>query len=95
MKEQFELTRKGYVRDSIMHLKGGLSGKEQDNSKSEYLQALLSQENIQSSLNNMRIQIDQLKESLFDSGHQDMEQSNSLLSQLQSLLSQLKTEIQA
>jgi HlyD family secretion protein len=94
MKEQFELTRKGFVRDSVMYVKGGLSGKELDNSKSEYLQGLLSLENIQSSLNNMRIQIDQLKESLFDAGHQDLEQGNSLLSQLQSLLSQLKTEIQ-
>jgi HlyD family secretion protein len=95
MKEQFELTRKGYVRDSNMYMKGGISGKELDNSKSRYLEGLLSLENMQSSLNNMRIQIDQLKESLFDASHQDTEQGNSLLSQLQSLLSQLKTEIQA
>ncbi|MDR2407692.1 MAG: HlyD family secretion protein [Bacteroidales bacterium] len=93
--EQFELTRKGYVRDSLLYLKGGLSGKELDNSKSQYLQGLLSQENMQSSLNSLRMQIEQLKESLFDTGYQDMEKDNSLLSQLQSLLSQLKTEIQA
>jgi HlyD family secretion protein len=43
----------------------------------------------------MRMQIEQLKESLFDAGYQDTEQGNSLRSQLQSLLSQLKTEIQA
>jgi HlyD family secretion protein len=56
-------------------------------------QRLLSQENMQSSLDNMRIQIDQLKESLFDAAYQDTEKSNSLRSQLQSLFSQLKTEI--
>jgi HlyD family secretion protein len=95
MNEQFELTRKGYVRDSLLYLKGGVSGKELDNSKSQYLQSLLSQENMQSSLNSLRMQIDQLKESLFDTGYQDTEKGNSLLSQLQSLLSQLKTEIQA
>lgn len=95
MNEQFELTRKGYVRDSNMYVKGGLSGKELDISKSRYLEGLLSLENMQSSLNSMRIQIDQLKESLFDAGHLDTEQGNSLLSQLQSLLSQLKTEIRA
>jgi HlyD family secretion protein len=93
MKEQFELTRKGYVRDSNMYVKGGLSGKELDSSKSRYLEGLLSLENMQSSLNNMRIEIDRLKESLFDASHQDTEEGNSLLSQLQSLLSQLKTEI--
>jgi HlyD family secretion protein len=95
MNEQFELLRKGYVRDSNLYLKGGVSGKELDNSKSQYLQGLLSQENMQSSLNSLRMQIDQLKESLFDTSYQDTEKGNGLRSQLQSLLSQLKTEIQA
>jgi HlyD family secretion protein len=95
MNEQFELTRKGYVRDSVLHQKGGLSGKELDSSKSQYLQGLLSQENMQTTLNNLRIQIEQLKESLFDAGYQDTEKGNSLYSQLQSLVLQLKTEIQA
>ncbi|MDR1458645.1 MAG: HlyD family secretion protein [Bacteroidales bacterium] len=95
MNEQFELLHKGYVRDSSLYLKGGVSGKELDNSKSQYLQGLLSQENMQSSLNSLRMQIDQLKESLFDTGYQDTEKGNGLRSQLQSLLSQLKTEIQA
>jgi HlyD family secretion protein len=95
MNEQFELTHKAYIRDSLLYLKGGISGKELDAGKSQYLQGLLSQENMQSSLNSLRMQIDQLKESLFDTGYQDTEKGNSLRSQLQSLLSQLKTEIQA
>jgi HlyD family secretion protein len=95
MNEQFELTHKAYIRDSLLYLKGGISGKELDAGKSQYLQGLLSQENMQSSLNSLRIQIDQLNESLFDTGYQDTEKGNSLRSQLQSLLSQLKTEIQA
>ena len=43
----------------------------------------------------MKIQIEQLKESLLDTGEQDIEKSNNLQTQLQSLVSQLKTEIGA
>jgi hypothetical protein len=50
---------------------------------------------MQTSLNSMRIEIDRLKESLFDAGYQDSEKENSLRSQLQALLSQLKTEVQS
>lgn len=95
MGEQLELTHKNYVRDSVLHLQGVISDKELDDSKSQHLQALLSQEEMQSATNSMRVQIGQLKESLFDAGYQYTEKDNSLWSQLQSLFLQLKTEIRA
>jgi HlyD family secretion protein len=93
--EQFLLVQKQFQRDSSLNQKGGVSLKEVENSKSQYLQGLISRENMLSSLNNMRIQIAQLKESRIDTEYQHKEKTNDLYSRIQSLVSQLKTEIQA
>ena len=93
--EQYVLAGKQFQRDSLLHQKGFIAHEEYEKSQSAYLQSAMSQENMQSSVNNMQIQIAQLKESLLDTGEQDIEKSNSLQTQLQSLVSQLKTEIQA
>jgi HlyD family secretion protein len=93
--EQYVLAGKQFQRDSLLHQKGLIAHEEYEKSQSAYLQSALSQENMRSNINNMRIQIAQLKESLLDTGQQDTEKSNSLQTQLQSLVSQLKTEIQA
>jgi HlyD family secretion protein len=50
---------------------------------------------MESTLNNMQIQIAQLKESLLDTSHQDTESLNDLRSRIRSLTTQLRTEIQA
>jgi HlyD family secretion protein len=94
-KEQSALTRKQYQRDSVLHVQGVISNEELEKSKSGFLQSQLTDENMLSSVRNMQIQIAQLKESLLDTSHQDIEKLNSLRSQLRSQISQLKTEIQA
>jgi HlyD family secretion protein len=93
--EQFLLTQKQFRRDSTLHIGGVISAEEMEKSKNAYLQSVLSGENMQSTLNNMRIQIAQLKESLLDTGQADIEKFNGLQTQLQSLVSQLKMEIQS
>jgi HlyD family secretion protein len=92
--EQHLLVQKQFRRDSTLHIKGVVSYEELEKSENVYLQSLLSCENMRSSLNSMRIQIAQLKESLLDTWHQDVETLNGLRTQLQSLILQIKTEIQ-
>jgi len=92
--EQFILVQKQYRRDSLLNVKGIVSDEELELSNNAFLQSLLSCENIRSNLNNMQIQIGQLKESLLDTEQQDIEKENGLQTQLQSLTSQLKTGIQ-
>jgi len=93
--EQYVLAGRQFQRDSLLHQKGLIAHEEYEKSQSTYLQSAMSQENMRSNVKNMQIQIAQLKESLLDTGEQDIEKSNSLQTQLQSLVSQLKTEIQA
>jgi HlyD family secretion protein len=92
--EQFTIIQKQYSRDSVLNKKGVLSDEEMETSKNAFLQSLLSRENMRSNLNNMQIQIGQLKESLLDTEQQGTEKLNSLQTQLQSLVSQLKTGIE-
>ncbi|MCL1934676.1 MAG: HlyD family secretion protein [Candidatus Azobacteroides sp.] len=92
--EQFIIAQKQYLRDSVLNTKGILSDEEMETTKNTFLQSRLSRENMRSNLNNLLIQIGQLKESLLDTEEQDTEKLNSLQTQLQSLASQLKTGIE-
>ena len=91
--EQFLIIQKQYSRDSLLHVKGVIADQDLESAKNTYLQSLASRENMHTSLQNMQIQIGQLKESLLDTEEQGTEKLNSLQTQLQSLVSQLKTEI--
>jgi len=92
--EQFMIAQKQYRRDSLLNKKGVLSDEEFETTENAFLQSRASCENMRSNLNNMQIQIGQLKESLLDTEEQGTEKLNSLQSQLQSLVSQLKTGIE-
>ena len=92
--EQFVIVQKQYSRDSVLHVKGVISDQDLETTKNVFLQSLASKENMRSSLQNMQIQIGQLKESLLDIEEQGTEKQNSLQTQLQSLVSQLKTGIE-
>jgi len=92
--EQFVIIQKQFHRDSLLNTKGIISDEGMETSKNAFLQSMLSRENMNSSLNNMQIQIGQLKESLLDTEEQGTEKLNSLQTQLQSLVSQLKTGIE-
>ena len=94
-KKQQSLTLNQYRRDSTLYAAGVIAKEELEKSQSNYLQSRLSEENMRSTLNNMQIQIAQLKEQLLDAGHQNIETLNGLQTQLQSLITQLKTEIQS
>ncbi|MDR0833435.1 MAG: HlyD family secretion protein, partial [Candidatus Symbiothrix sp.] len=92
--EQHLLVQKQFRRDSTLHAQEMISHEELEKSKNASLQSALSCETMRSTLDNMQIQLAQLKESLLDTGHQDIEKLNGLQTQLQSLVSQLKKEIQ-
>jgi len=92
--EQFVIAQKQYNRDSILHKKGVLADEEFETAENAFLQSRTSRENMHTNLNNMQIQIGQLKESLLDTEEQGTEKLNSLQTQLQSFVSQLKTGIQ-
>jgi len=93
MEEQLSLVRNKFQRDSLLNSRGMIANEELETSRNAYLSSLMACENINSSLNSMRIQIGQLEESLFDAGYQDTETLNNLQRRLQSQLSQLQTEI--
>jgi HlyD family secretion protein len=94
-KEQTALIDKNHVRSANMHEKGGISGKELDESRSRQLQGQLSQENMLTTINNMRIQMAQMQESIIDMEYQHTEKTNDFRSQIRSMASQIKTDIQA
>ena len=92
--EQLVIAQKQYLRDSLLNNKGVISDEDLETSKNAFLQSRASCENMHSNLNNMQIQIGQLRESLLDTEEQGTEKLNSLQTQLQSLVSQMKTGIQ-
>jgi HlyD family secretion protein len=94
IEQQLLLTKNKYRRDSLLNKKGVLSNEELENTKNQYLQGILSYENITSSVDNNRIQIGQMKESLFDTNYQDIEKENTLNSTLRAHITQLKSEVQ-
>jgi HlyD family secretion protein len=91
--EQLILAQSKFHRDSLLNVRSVISNEEMETSRNTYLQSLMACENMRSSLNSMQIQIGQLKESLLDTGHQDIETLNSLQTQLQTQFLQLQTEI--
>ena len=93
--EQNALTDNNHARSVELYEKGGISGKELDESKSRQLQAQLSEENMLNSINNMQIQMTQMRESLMDMEHQHNEQINDFRTQLRSMVLQIKSDIQS
>jgi HlyD family secretion protein len=94
IEEQTGLQEKQYQRDISLNKTGVVSAEELEKSRAQYLQSELSRENMKSTINNMRIQIGQLKESLLDTRHQDTETLNQLETNLQTLETQLKVAIE-
>jgi len=92
--EQFAIVEKQYRRDSLLNAKGIVADQDLESAKNTFLQSLATRENMRSSLQNLQIQIGQLKESLLDTEQQGTEKLNGLQMQLQSLVSQLKTGIE-
>ena len=93
--EQKTLIDKNHSRSAMMHEQGGISGRELDESRGRQLQGQLSEENMLNSLNNMRIQMAQLNESVIDMEYQHTEKMNDFRSQIRSMTSQMKANIQS
>lgn len=92
---QAKIAHQQYARDSLLGVKGLVSKEAVEESYSRYLQSSLSAENMDCSLENLQIQLAQMKESLYDTEYQYLDQRNKLETQLRSLINQLRAEIDA
>ena len=90
---QIKISHLQYARDSLLGVKGLISKEEIEKSYSQYLQSLLSIENMDRSLENLQIQLAQMNESLYDTEYQYLDQKNTLETRLRSLINQLRTEV--
>lgn len=89
MEEQYELARKQYMRDSLLYMRKVISPSEYETAKVSLLQGRYSWEGANASLENMRIQIGQLEESLLDLELQRAEKENLLLQNYRTATEQL------
>ena len=92
---QAKIAHQQYARDSLLGVKGLVSKEAVEESYSRYLQSSLSAENMDRSLENLQIQLAQMKESLYDTEYQYLDQRNKQETQLRSLINQLRAEIDA
>jgi len=92
---QAKIAHQQYARDSLLGVKGLVSKEAVEEFYSRYLQSSLSAENMDRSLENLQIQLAQMKESLYDTEYQYLDQRNKLETQLRSLINQLRAEIDA
>lgn len=95
IEEQLLIAKKQLQRDSLLNRKEVISHEELERAHNQYLQASLSYENICTSIENLQIQISQVKESLFDTNFQNEDKGNSLQTQIKTVINQLQNEIQA
>ncbi|QIK61412.1 HlyD family efflux transporter periplasmic adaptor subunit [Dysgonomonas sp. HDW5A] len=94
IKEQFQLNKNQYQRDSILNKRGVISSEELETTRNQYLQGYLSLENIHSTIQNTEMQITQMQESLLDTEYQYLDKKNQLETQLKTYIAQLLSEIQ-
>ena len=92
--KQLTISRSQYRRDSTLQQKGLISDEALEMTYNQYLQGQLSQENMYSTLENLQIQLAQMKENLLDTEYQYIDNKNTLETQLKSLSIQLLTDIQ-
>lgn len=92
---QLAIAEKQLQRDSLLNRKGVISDEDLERATNQYLQVSLSHENILASLENLQIQISQVRESLFDITFQDADRENSLQTQIKTIINQLQSGIQA
>lgn len=95
VKEQFQLNRNQYQRDSLLNKRGVISSEELESTRNQYLQGYLSLENIHSTIQNTEMQITQMQESLLDTEYQYQDKKNQLETQLKTYIAQLLSEIQS
>lgn len=93
MKGQYDIARKQFTRDSVLFVRKVLSEAEYETSKSALLQNRYSLDGAHASLENQKIQISQLEETLLDLKLQQSEKEANLLHDYRSAAEQLNNEI--
>jgi HlyD family secretion protein len=93
--EQYAISETQYKRDSTLTKHGVFSQKDLEDVYNLFLQSRLSLENVNTSLENLLMQIDQLQETLYDIEFQYQDKKNTLETQLKTQVSQLNAEIEA
>lgn len=91
--QKLEIAKSKFDRDSLLLIKGVISKQDFEDSNNQYLESLLAYENISESLDNVQIQIGQMKESLFDTNYTNEDREKNLKTKLHSLITELKTGI--
>lgn len=91
--DQVQIVKQQFQRDSTFNNKGIVPNDEYGSVQSQYFQSALSFENICSSIDNVEIQIEQMKDALYDINYQDIEKENTLITQLVIYLNQLQADV--
>jgi HlyD family secretion protein len=92
---QSRLRQQSFHRDSTLHAEGLISQEAFETAKSSYLQSLLALQSSRSTVQNTRMQITTLTESLLDTEQQYRDRRNELENGVQNLRAQLQSEIAA
>jgi len=92
--QQLEIAKDKFERDSVLTNRGVISKQDFEDAKAQYLQNMLTFESISGSIDNIEIQIGQMKESLFDTNYNNEDKENTLKTKLRSLITELRTGIQ-
>lgn len=90
---QYQLAGKQYARDSLLFRREVISASEHETSRSEWLQSRYTLEGADASLNNLKIQIGTLEESLLDLKLEQSEKENQLMQDYRRSLEQLQNAI--
>lgn len=88
--EQFAIAQRRWEKDSLMYLKGGISGSERDNSLSAYLQSQQNRESTESGLESQQMQIAQLQADLLQMELEKMEREGKIEQDYSHALKQLQ-----
>lgn len=92
---QFQLAGRQYARDSLLFVRKVISASEHEASRSEWLQSRYTLEGADASLNNLKIQIGALEESLLDLRLEQSEKERGLLQDYRRSVEQLQNAIHA
>lgn len=90
---QYQLAGKQYARDSLLFARRVISASEHETSRSEWLQSRYTLEGADASLNNLKIQLGELEESLLDLRLEQSEKEHSLWQDYRRAVEQLQNAI--
>jgi HlyD family secretion protein len=93
--KQHNLNLSIFKREDILRNKEMISEEESDKAKGQLLQSEMSLQNMQSTLESLKIQIMQMEENLVDVEQQYLENKGSIIAELNTSINQLQNEIRS